>query len=234
MGGLGRLRSVCFWFAVLPMSRLLTFVKHARPEKLDQVDSHHWPLSAQGREDTRALAGILKQAASGGGERAARYVAVASSEEPKALETAQILSGELGLPLEVSAGLGEHDRSNVPMMRTPEFVSAMADLFKRPDQLVLGRESARHALKRFERAVYEVLDLYPATPADAAGDGSCGDLLIVSHGTVLALWVSAWCELDGYTTWRQMGLPSYVSVMWPECRIVGRRDSLDQPRACAT
>lgn len=201
------------------MPRLLTLVKHARPEKLDHVDSHHWPLSPQGRDDSHRLAQALAIKA----QAPSRYVAVATSEEPKAKETASILAEQLKLPLEVLSGLGEHDRSNVPMMRTPEFVSAIANFFKRPDQLVLGRESGRQALKRFEKSVYDLIDRHPPTPNETTSEG---DLLIVSHGTVLALWLSAWCELDGYDTWRKMGLPSYVSVSWPDCRIVDRKDLL--------
>lgn len=195
------------------MSRKLTFVKHSRPEKQEGVDSHQWPLSAQGRADTERLAGLLK---------GARYQAAVTSDEPKASETAHLLAEVLGVRLAVSEGLREHDRSNVPMMKTPEFVSAIANFFRRPNQLVLGAETAKAACKRFERAVNGVLDENPE-PGDAEAPR---DLLIVTHGTVLALWLETYCDLDGYTAWRQLGLPSFVTVSWPDCAIVRRVDQL--------
>lgn len=194
------------------MARTLTLIKHSRPEKIEGQDSHSWPLSAQGRADTLRLAKLLPREG---------CVAVVSSDEPKAAETAQILAEALGLPLTTHPGLREHDRSNVAMMKTPEFVSAVANFFRRPNQLVLGQETARQALKRFERAINDLLDAHPEGP-----DGSPRDLMIVSHGTVLALWLELYCEVDGFTAWRQAGLPSYVSVAWPECRISARMDNL--------
>jgi broad specificity phosphatase PhoE len=188
--------------------RILTLIKHARPEKVEGVDSHAWVLSPQGRADAQRLAERLKSSPT-------TYHAILSSDEPKAAQTAQILADNLSLPLHFSEGLHEHDRSNVPLMRTPEFVSAIANFFRKPTQLVLGNETARQALKRFEKSVDHANEQYPE-----------GNLLIVSHGTVLALWLEAYCQLDGYTVWRQMGLPSYVSMTWPGCDVVERLDSL--------
>lgn len=190
------------------MPRTLTFVKHARPEKVEGVDSHEWVLSPQGIADAQKLADHFRSMAS-------KYRAIISSDEPKAAQTAQILGTTLALPVEFKDGLHEHDRSNVPLMKTPEFVSAIANFFRKPTQLVLGNETAKHALKRFEKAVDAAIEAHPE-----------GDLLIVSHGTVLALWLETYCRLDGYTVWRQMGLPSYVSMTWPDCDLIDRRDGI--------
>lgn len=188
------------------MSRTLTLVKHARPEKLDGVDSHEWPLSPQGRDDVRRLVAQLA---------GNKYAAVISSPEPKAAETAALLSEAFSLDFSTHEGLAEHDRSNVPLMKTPEFVSAIANFFSKPAQLVLGKETAKHALKRFEQAMDATLAAHPE-----------GDLLIVSHGTVLALWLGTYAQIDPYQTWRQMGLPSYVKLSWPACDIVDRKDQI--------
>ena len=190
------------------MIRTLTFVKHARPEKVDSVDSHEWVLSPLGIADAQKLATHFQSSP-------LPYIAIVSSDEPKASQTAQILATTLALPLSFKEGLHEHDRSNVPLMKTPEFVSAVANFFRKPTQLVLGNETARQALKRFEKSVDAAIEDHPE-----------GNLLIVSHGTVLALWLETYCQLDGYTVWRQMGLPSYVSMTWPACDLTDRRDSL--------
>lgn len=190
------------------MPRTLTLVKHARPEKLEGVDSHNWPLSPQGRADVEILAGKL--AASG-----RTYCVCLSSDEPKASETASLLAARMGLPHASDKGLGEHDRTGVELMKTPEFVSAIALLFARPTQLVLGNETARQALKRFDAALFRLLETHPE-----------GDVLVVSHGTVLALWLEHYADLDGYRVWREMGLPSYVAVSWPDCKVLERLDRL--------
>lgn len=190
------------------MSRRITLVKHARPHKDDRVDAHRWSLSPQGQADAEALARRLL-------ERGQPYHGLFSSTEPKAAETAAILGQILSLTPQLHPGLEEHDRSNVPLMKTAEFVSAIELFFRRPHQLVLGRETGRQALRRFEAAVDALLDLAPG-----------GNLIIVSHGTVIALWIAQYCQLDGYGVWRQMGLPSYVTLDWPSCDLVERVDQL--------
>lgn len=195
------------------MLRTLLFVKHARPEKLEGVDSHEWPLSEEGRAATLRLAGHLQSASILPHGR--RFTMVVSSTEPKAKQTAAILAEQLELPHQTIIGLGEHARSTVPMMKTPEFVSAIANFFKRPNNLVLGEETARQALRRFEKSVDEALASDPA-----------GDVIVVSHGTVIALWLEAYCQQDPFMIWRQMGLPSYAGVNWPVCDLTHRKDQI--------
>lgn len=190
------------------MPRTVTLIKHARPEKVAGIDSHGWPLSAEGRNDARRLGERLAAAA-------VPYSAVLTSREPKAAETAEIVAGVLGIPCHSHDGLEEHDRSNVPLMKTAEFVSAIELFFRKPQQLVLGNETARQALRRFETAIDRALEAHPD-----------GNVIVVSHGTVLALWLSHYCHLQGYEVWRQMGLPSFVSVTWPDCEIVARQDQV--------
>lgn len=190
------------------MSRRLTFVKHARPHKEERLDSHQWSLSDEGRADARRLAERLQQSG-------LTYHAVFTSAEPKAAETAAILAECFGLTPKTVTGLEEHDRSNVPLMKTAEFVSSIELFFRKPTQLVLGRETARQALRRFESAVDQLLEQHPQ-----------GNLLVVSHGTVLALWLANYCQLDGYRVWREMGLPSYVTLEWPACELLERVDRL--------
>ena len=69
-----------------------------------------------------------------------------SSRELKAVETADIVAGVLGVPVRIADGLEEHHRSNVPYFPTmDEFESAVEQLFCNPDQLVLGTETAGQA-----------------------------------------------------------------------------------------
>lgn len=175
--------------------RKLILIKHASPLVDPTKSSETWRLSEKGKASCEPLADAL---------RAHELNVLVSSSEPKAQETAQILAEKLGVPTEPGADLFEHDRSNVPHMRSGEFISHMEVFFRRPGELLLGRESADDALSRFEAAVDEVL----------AGHSS-GNIGIVSHGTVIALFVAEHSKRAGFELWRQMGLPSFVVMSLP-------------------
>jgi len=76
--------------------------------------------------------------------------------------------------------------------------------FQRPDELVLGQETAAAALARFPAAVRRVMDMHPE-----------GNVAIVTHGTVLALYLAELSDEAPFALWRQMRLPSYAMVPWP-------------------
>src|SRR5690606_3350065 len=95
--------------------------------------------------------------------------------------------------------LHEHDRSNVPMMRTREFISAVAQFFADPEQLTLGLETARQAGDRITQAIEQQVERHPRQ-----------NLAIVSHGTVLALFAAARVDEPPFQLWRNLGLPSLL------------------------
>ncbi len=168
----------------------LILIKHASPQIEPSVSSHEWKLSAAGREKAAVLADrLLPHAPS----------IVFTSDEPKAIETAQIVAQALGVAHEVAADLHEHDRSNVPQMPTREFVSSIAMFFKRPTELVLGLETAEQARRRVTVAIDRILS-----------NNETRDVAVVTHGTVLALYLATLLEGDPFDLWRRLGLPSYV------------------------
>lgn len=116
------------------------------------------------------------------------------------METATLVGQELGLPVELVDGLHEHERRDTALLGDAEFATAVKELFARPHDLVLGRETAAAALARFDAAVSAVLTAVPATD----------DVVIVSHGTVISLYVAAHSGVDGWDLWRRLGLPSLV------------------------
>jgi len=180
--------------------RKLILIKHARPQVDERVASHDWVLSAPGRESCGPLARLVAAHAP---------VAVVTSDEPKAAESGRIVAAALGIPVRTAPGLHEHDRSNVPMMDSRAFISTVALFFKDRGQLVLGLETADEALDRFERALGDVLAAEPE-----------GNLAVVTHGTVLALFAAAHGAGDGFQLWRRLGLPSMIVFALPEFRTV--------------
>jgi broad specificity phosphatase PhoE len=172
--------------------RKLVLVKHAPPEVIPGVPPEQWTLSDKGRDLCVPLADALAAHAPS---------VIISSEEPKAAETARLVALRLGVPWETAPGLHEHDRSNVPHMRSGEFISLMELFFRKPGELVLGRETADAALERFMAAVAAALESHAE-----------GNVAVVSHGTVIALWLGERCKRNAYDLWRRMKLPSLAIV----------------------
>ena len=178
--------------------RKLILVKHAPPLVMPGVPPEQWTLSEKGQALCVPLAERLR-----GYEPAVIF----SSEEPKASQTAQLVAEHLGIPWRTGPGLHEHDRSNVPHMRSGEFISMMELFFRRPDERVLGEETAEQARSRFEAAVSKVLAEQPD-----------GNIAIISHGTVIALMLQgdgdapAVSDLagDGITVVRDTVTPRFV------------------------
>src|SRR3954452_16820325 len=96
-----------------PMRKLL-LIKHASPLVFPDTPPEQWKLSDKGRESCGTLAEAVRPHDLG---------VIVSSEEPKALETAQVVGEKLNVAVESAPGLHEHDRSNVPHMRSGEFIS---------------------------------------------------------------------------------------------------------------
>ena len=179
--------------------RRLVLVKHSMPEIERDKSASAWKLGEVGRR----RAGLLAT-----GLRAFRPSLIWSSREPKAIETAEIIVGELAVPVEIADGLEEHHRDNVPFLSSKEeFEGAIERFFRCPDRLVLGTETAEQARDRFAAAIDEVID---------AGQT---DSVVVTHGTVMSLYVASVAGVQTMEFWRRLGLPSYVVLTLPDMRI---------------
>jgi broad specificity phosphatase PhoE len=177
----------------------LVLIKHASPLVVPDVSSEQWRLSDKGRASCIPLAEQLRQYAP---------KLIVSSTEPKAVETAELIAAHLAIPHETAPHLHEHDRSNVPHMRSSDFISAVELFFRKPDQLVLGHETAQQAEQRFSRAVRNVLIEHPND-----------DIAIVSHGTVIALLLARHSDRTGFQLWRELGLPSFAVLETPAFKV---------------
>ena len=166
---------------------MLLLVRHSAPQVEPAVPAEEWHLSAEGRRRCVPL-----------GARLARHQprSLLASTEPKAWETAELLATELGLEVRHSDALRETARKTVPWLARDELESRIRALFRRPDEIVFGEESAASALARFSDAV-EALE----RPA-----------VVVSHGTVISLYVAAQTGEDPYEIWRRLELPDVVEL----------------------
>lgn len=174
------------------MTAYLIMVKHSMPEVESDRPANTWRLSHEGRSRARRLGEQLKEF---------RPEVLVSSDEPKAKETAEIVSGLLRLELEVVADLHEHERTNEPYLSAEKFQASVHEFFQKPEELVLGNETANQAHARFYRAVHSVLNHHRNKT-----------VVIVTHGTVISLFVSRLTGVEDFPLWTQLGLPSFVAM----------------------
>ena len=179
----------------------LILVRHAAVKVDPTIDSHQWPLTADGRSATHQLAERLKPY---------QLQQIITSKEPKAQSTGAALSEVLNLPLKSAPGLQEHDRRGMPYFEDRgEFETAVTNFFARPDELVLGRETAVAATARFTQAVEQQLEAYPQT-----------NLAIVTHGTVLTLFLCHYNrDLSPWQLWQSLTMPCAFIVSLPNMQI---------------
>jgi broad specificity phosphatase PhoE len=176
--------------------RRVVLVKHAMPALEAGVAPREWRLGADGEAQARDLGGRLRSFAP---------FALFSSPEPKAARTAEVVGAELGLSFSRWQGLEELDRPVLPLLRASEHAALNSPIFSDPARRVLGSESGAEALRRFEAAVVALLGA-TRTPEP---------LVIISHGTVIALLVSAHNDVDGFQLWRELECASFVVLSYP-------------------
>jgi broad specificity phosphatase PhoE len=175
----------------------LLLIRHSAVQRSQETPSREWPLSDDGRSRTRQLAPQLVSH---------NPTRIFTSEESKARETGQIIADELGLPWQTAPGLQEHSRENAPFFISHEaFETAVARFFDNPDQLVFGNETANQALARFDTAVHQLITTYPSDT-----------LAIVSHGTVLTLFLSRYNQIAPIPFWQALQQPDFFVVTLPD------------------
>ena len=174
------------------MKKYLILVKHSLPEIEEDRPAPEWRLSQEGRLRAHKLAGLLE---------AFRPEVIVSSPESKAKETAEMISKRLQMEICVAQDLHEHDRSNVPYLSQAAFQTSMREFFQKPGELVFGSETADQAHVRFYQALHGILDEYRNRT-----------VVVVTHGTVMSLFVSRLTGSSDFELWNRMGLPSYIAI----------------------
>ena len=179
--------------------RKLVLVRHSQPEIERDIPAAEWRLSDIGRRRAESMAANL---------RGYRADLVWCSREPKAVETAEILGMALGVPTRIEAGLEEHHRDNVPFFpTTEEFGQAIDEFFSQPSRLVLGSETANQACDRVTTAIGSALE------------GGDEDAIVVTHGTVMALYLARVADVEAMSFWRELQTPCFVEVELPRMRV---------------
>ncbi len=180
-------------------SRLI-LIKHSLPEMQIQTESRFWQLSQEGRKRCGPLADKLRRF---------DLTRIVSSNEPKAVETAELLASQLSRTHIVRPGLQETDRTGLGFRGFEAYQETFRRFFAEPDMVIVGTETAEEARGRFATAVGGVLEEFPDQT-----------LAIVAHGAVISLLVSEPNHEDRFRLWKRLGQPSYVVVSRPSLEIV--------------
>lgn len=175
----------------------LLFIRHSDVQRNPATPSREWLLSEDGRSRARQLAPQIVP------HNPTRII---TSDEPKARETGHIIANELSLPWQPATNLHEHDRQGAPFFTSKEaFETAVARFFNNPDTLVFGNETANQAFERFDTAVHRLIADYPE------------DILaIVTHGTVLTLFLAHYNPFASFPFWQNMQMPDLFVVSLPD------------------
>ncbi len=184
----------------------LILVKHSLPEILPEIPASEWHLSAEGRQRCHVL-----------GDELAGHAPdlIFSSQEPKAEETAQIIAQQLVKPLFIVPGLHEHERKAVQFTNEEQFEVSVKEFFEQPDVLVFGEETAAQSLNRFSSATDELIS-----------QNRDQNLVIVSHGTVITLFVANNCGIEPFPFRSRLDLPSFVVLSLPDLVVLSTTQTL--------
>jgi broad specificity phosphatase PhoE len=175
----------------------LILIRHSQPEIVTGVPASTWQLSAEGRSRCAALAQQLA---------VHQPRQIVTSLEAKAIETGQIVASILGIPWESVVGLHEHERPDaVRSLAQEPFRARVAAVFEHPAELVFGNETADEAHGRFAAAI-----------AGLATRHQEDNLAVVTHGTVMTLYISRAVGLEPVPFWRRLGWPSFAVLSLPD------------------
>ena len=183
-------------------ARTLYLVKHGAPEIDADLPSHEWSLSEHGCEQAWDTAGRLAFH---------DIAAVVTSEERKAHATGAMMTERFDdVPLHRMLGLHEHLRYNEPFLRSEaELEARVQRFFAQPSERVMGEETADDAHRRFSNAVRAVMERHAQ-----------GDVVVVSHGTVITLLAARANGLEPFALWKQLSFGDYLRLEWPSLRLL--------------
>jgi broad specificity phosphatase PhoE len=168
-------------------------VRHSVPEIEAARPACQWGLSKEGRARCLSLADDL---------RPHHPELILSSTEPKAQETAALLAKALHLAWHTAENLHEHERASVPFFESrAAFHEAIQAFFRHPHARVFGDETAIQALNRFANALRHALSLYPEKT-----------VVIISHGTVMSLFIAHLTGDDPCAVWQKLKFPDFVVI----------------------
>ena len=189
----------------------LHYISHPQVAVDPEIDVPKWGLSELGRFRAEKMTTLPWV-------RTIRRIV--SSDETKALETAELLAATLGLDVECRSATGEIDRSAAGFLPPAEFEAVADACFAHPTASARGWEPAVDAQRRIVQALADVL----------ADDGP-GDVAVVGHGGVGTLWYCHLADLPIARRWDQPGQGHVFAVDRATGRVLHHWRPIDEVRS---
>jgi broad specificity phosphatase PhoE len=126
--------------------------------------------------------------------------AVISSEERKAVATAQAMAAHLGVPTRACAGFEEQHHRNSEWLDADEFDRRVAAALDAPEARSFGDESANEAADRFRAALSRL------------AEAESGQVAVVTHGRVLTAFIARHNRIAASEFWKRLEMPAYAVV----------------------
>jgi broad specificity phosphatase PhoE len=167
------------------MSGVARYLTHPQVRIDPTAPVPSWGLNSVGRARTEAIGNEAWLSAT---------TQIVSSGERKAIETAEIIAGKLGITVEIRESMHENDRSATGFLEPDEFEVVADHFFSHPLTSIRGWERAADAQSRIVSEVELVLDRNQA-----------GDVLFVGHGAVGTL---LFCHYSGLAIDRAYDQPA--------------------------
>lgn len=191
----------------------LILVRHARPLLRSGQAASRWVIDPGALPEVdafaHALAAHLPRVSA-----ATEKNAIVASHEPKALATARELARVWGRGYSQASDLEEHHRGALPIVDDFTWRATVGRVFSSPDAAVLGSETGTEALQRFSSGVDAVMK--------GAKSSGAGLATLVSHATVITLYLAASNNLDSSEFWGSLRMPDALLVRWHDRRLVAR------------
>jgi broad specificity phosphatase PhoE len=132
------------------MTGLVRYLTHPQVKIDPTAPVPSWGLNAAGRARAEALASS--------GRLSGTTTQIISSAERNAIETAEIISGQLNVAVEIRQAMRENGRSATGFLPPDEFEQVADQFFAQPHVSVRGWERAIDAQTRIVREVEDVLE----------------------------------------------------------------------------
>ncbi len=157
------------------MSRKIYFLRHASTHIEPTIHPRKWDLSKEGIHTSQLIRNhpIFST-----------IDHIFCSTEQKTYLTIAPYAQIRSLPVHFDAGFGEIHASDLPLTTKTQFETMKHHCFLHLDKSPEGAETFREGLTRFKLALSKVQTQFPS-----------GDILIVSHGTILTLYFADLLQL---------------------------------------
>lgn len=174
----------------------IILIRHA-PTQIDpSVSSDEWQLTGESKLLCQKLAEYI---------RSQNIEKIYTSHEPKAKSTGVYIAQALDdIPTQVVDNLHETERKSKRFYESQEeFREAVRVAMLSSDELLFGDETFNHACKRLSDSIDTLAKHHP----DEA-------IAIVSHGRILAMYLSQVMPESSVEIWQKLKMPAFAVLSW--------------------